>query len=362
MLFPEPFAPVSAQCAPAANVQVMSRGRAGLRSVTSTRSSSTRGLGARHVSRGCAPARAPSPSPGRALGRYWLGREAKGSCLAPRQAARHARFLERPRGGRGAERRRADAALCRDRRVRGRRAERNEPLREAFERWDGLRRTCRIVGERDAAALRAGYAPRRFPRSAAERSNVRAPRITALDNAMKQRFLDEGVRAPLEAQIGAQAFALWHADVAAFDEAIAGDLIREPELSRAYTDLLAAATVPFAGEERTLSGLAPFLQDGGRESATPPSALAGRSSARTRSGSTNSSTSSSASATGWRATLGFAELHRTRVPQDAPRRLRCAGRRALSRRGRARRRSVRARTRAPLRGARAGLEPRLTLG
>jgi M3 family oligoendopeptidase len=142
--------------------------------------------------------------------------------------------------------------------------ERNEPLREAFERWDGLRRTCRSW----ASVTRLRYAQdtrREDAREALRCLELRAPRITALDKAMKQRFLGEGIRAPLEAHLGAQAIALWHADVTAYDDAIAADLVREAELARAYTELLAAATAPFAGEERTLSGLAPFLQDGDRE-------------------------------------------------------------------------------------------------
>ncbi len=143
-------------------------------------------------------------------------------------------------------------------------AARFEPLREAFERWDGLRRTC----ESWASLTRLRYAQdtrREDAREAVRILDARMPRITALDKAMKERFLAEGVRSAFEPELGAQAFALWHADVSAYDDAIARDLVREAELSRDYTDLLATATVPFAGEEQTLSGLVPALQDGDRE-------------------------------------------------------------------------------------------------
>jgi M3 family oligoendopeptidase len=142
--------------------------------------------------------------------------------------------------------------------------ERVEPLRDAFTRWDNLRRTC----ESWASLTRLRYAQDTRSDGAREELrnlDARTPRISALDKAMKQRFLGEGIRATLEGEIGAQAFALWRSDVSAFDDAISADLVHEADLCRSYTGLLASATVSFAGEERTLSGLAPYLQDGERE-------------------------------------------------------------------------------------------------
>jgi M3 family oligoendopeptidase len=93
----------------------------------------------------------------------------------------------------------------------------------------------------------------------------RAPGVTALDAAMKARFLASAQRPALEAELGTQAFALWDADSKAFDPAIAADLVRESELTREYTELLASASVPFEGAPRSLGALGLYLQDPDRE-------------------------------------------------------------------------------------------------
>jgi M3 family oligoendopeptidase len=135
---------------------------------------------------------------------------------------------------------------------------------DAFERWDGLRRSWKSWA--NATRLRYTQDTRREEyREAQSELDRRVPRVIALDAAIKQRFLASDARPALEAEIGAQAFALWDADLAAFDEVIADDLVRESELTREYTELLAVATAPFAGEERTLAALGVFLQDPDRE-------------------------------------------------------------------------------------------------
>jgi M3 family oligoendopeptidase len=132
--------------------------------------------------------------------------------------------------------------------------------RDAFATWDGTRRTWRSWA--NLTRLRYTQDTRRDDyRDAQTQLDRRAPAVTALDTAMKQRFLASTARPALESELGTQAFALWDADVTTFQPAIADDLVRESELTREYTELLATASVPFAGEERSLGGLGIFLQD-----------------------------------------------------------------------------------------------------
>jgi len=132
--------------------------------------------------------------------------------------------------------------------------------REGFARWDRSRRAWRSWA--NLTRLRYTQDTRRDDyREAQTLLDRRAPAVTALDTAMKQRFLASAARPALEHDLGGQAFALWDADVTTFDPAIAGDLVREAELAREYTELLATASVTFDGEERSLGGLGIYFQD-----------------------------------------------------------------------------------------------------
>jgi M3 family oligoendopeptidase len=132
--------------------------------------------------------------------------------------------------------------------------------REEFVRWDGARRTWRTWS--NLTRLRYTQDTRRDEyRDAQSRLDRRTPAVTALDTAMKERFLASAARPALEDDLGSQAFALWDADVTTFDPIIADDLVRESELTREYTELLATATVTFDGEERSLGGIGVYLQD-----------------------------------------------------------------------------------------------------
>jgi M3 family oligoendopeptidase len=143
-------------------------------------------------------------------------------------------------------------------------AETSDAWRHEFGKWDALRRSWKTWA--NVTRLRYSQDTRRDEyREAQNELDRRAPSVTALDTSMKQLFLASAERPQLEAGLGAQAFALWDADVAAFDPKISADLVRESALSREYTELLATATVPFAGEERSLGGLGAFLQDPDRE-------------------------------------------------------------------------------------------------
>ncbi len=81
------------------------------------------------------------------------------------------------------------------------------------------------------------------------------PRWTELEVSMKRALLGHPRRADFEAEIGAQAFALWESDVLAFDPAIKGDLAREAKLGAEYVELLASAELAFDGEVLNLSSI-----------------------------------------------------------------------------------------------------------
>jgi len=132
--------------------------------------------------------------------------------------------------------------------------------RAAFARWDELRRDWSSWA--NLTRLRYSQDTRREDyRSAQRELDGRAPRVTAFEKSAKRRFLTPEGRRALGPELGAQAFALWDADVSAYDDAIADDLVRESALRREYTELLARATVPFAGEQRSLGELGLALQD-----------------------------------------------------------------------------------------------------
>jgi M3 family oligoendopeptidase len=136
--------------------------------------------------------------------------------------------------------------------------------RAAFRAWDGLRREWKsyanVTRLRFTQNTRVGEC-----RAAQMELERRAPAVTAFDARIKRRFMDPVARRPLEAEIGGQAFALWNADLGAYDDAIAADLVRESALAREYTELLAEATVPFQGADRTLSELGPYRQSADRD-------------------------------------------------------------------------------------------------
>jgi M3 family oligoendopeptidase len=136
--------------------------------------------------------------------------------------------------------------------------------RDGFGRWDTARRGWQSWA--NVTRLRYTQDTRRDDyRDAQAALDRRSPGVASLDTAMKQRFLMSAARPALEAELGVQAFALWSADVTTFDDAIAPELVRESELKRQYTELLACANVTFEGEQRSLGDLGTALQDSERE-------------------------------------------------------------------------------------------------
>jgi M3 family oligoendopeptidase len=69
----------------------------------------------------------------------------------------------------------------------------------------------------------------------------------------------------LEQRLGAQAFALWEADILTYDPVIEADMVREAKLEANYTELLASAQLPFQGQTYNLSGIAKFREHPDRQ-------------------------------------------------------------------------------------------------
>src|SRR5688572_12462184 len=84
------------------------------------------------------------------------------------------------------------------------------------------------------------------------------PRLTDLDVRIKRLLLASPHRPALEKKFGKQAFALWDADVMAFDPKIEQHLVRENKLQAEYSELTAAAQVEFRGQKYNLSGIVKF--------------------------------------------------------------------------------------------------------
>jgi M3 family oligoendopeptidase len=72
-------------------------------------------------------------------------------------------------------------------------------------------------------------------------------------------------REELEKKYGGQLFALAECELKTYSDEILEDLQTENKLSSRYTKLTASAKIMFEGEERTLSQLAPFMQNKDRD-------------------------------------------------------------------------------------------------
>lgn len=88
-----------------------------------------------------------------------------------------------------------------------------------------------------------------------------ATELTGHDARVKAVMLADAVRADWERLLGAQAIALWQADVRAFEPKIADALLEEKRVCAEYVSLLGTAEFEIEGEEVTLSNLTPFTMD-----------------------------------------------------------------------------------------------------
>ncbi|TAM75246.1 M3 family oligoendopeptidase [bacterium] len=134
----------------------------------------------------------------------------------------------------------------------------------AIHRWDTLRR--RLNAWESYANLKFEQDSRNPEYKAArDYCDELSPKLTALEVALKRRLLADAQRPALERAFGATAFALWEADVTAFEPAVERELVHEAKLCAQYTELIASAAIDFEGAQLNLAGLAPFREDADRQ-------------------------------------------------------------------------------------------------
>lgn len=129
--------------------------------------------------------------------------------------------------------------------------------REFLQEWEGTRRPvmtwttlARVRFQQDTTDPDT--------RAEHERADRVATELTALDGRIKRALLEDASARAWESVVGAQAFALWRADLEAFEPQIKDELIEEQRLCSEYSSLLGSAQIEFAGEKRTLSELMRF--------------------------------------------------------------------------------------------------------
>jgi M3 family oligoendopeptidase len=130
----------------------------------------------------------------------------------------------------------------------------------AIARWDAARR--RLSSWEYLVHLRFRQDTRDPERRRAHeyRDSIR-PALADLDTRFMRKLLASGHRPELEAKLGAQALAVWAAEVACFDPVISDDLVAEARLVSSYTELTASARIEFRGETHNLAGIASYFED-----------------------------------------------------------------------------------------------------
>lgn len=89
---------------------------------------------------------------------------------------------------------------------------------------------------------------------------MNSPVVQGYGTKYYKALINSPFREELEAYYGKQLFALAECDLKTYSDEVVKDLQLENKLSSQYTQLLASAKIDFAGEERTLSQLIPFMQ------------------------------------------------------------------------------------------------------
>jgi M3 family oligoendopeptidase len=132
------------------------------------------------------------------------------------------------------------------------------------QRWDQLRRELETWSSLVYLRFNQDTQNARF-KADREYCDEITPRLTDLEVRVKRLLLASPHRQELERKLGRQAFALWEADVMAFDPKIEQHLVRESKLQAEYSELTAAAQVEFRGEKHNLSSIVKFREDADRQ-------------------------------------------------------------------------------------------------
>lgn len=130
----------------------------------------------------------------------------------------------------------------------------------AISAWDDLRRRIETWSSLVGLHFQQDTGNEEFRKAREYRDGI-VPKLTELEVAVKRKLLEAPYREELERTFGKQAFALWEADVMAFDPAIAPSLVAEAKLEASYGELMAAAEVEFQGGKHNLSSIVKFRED-----------------------------------------------------------------------------------------------------
>jgi M3 family oligoendopeptidase len=134
----------------------------------------------------------------------------------------------------------------------------------ACQAWDSLR--CRLGSWSSMTDLQFHQdTQNKAYKQARDYADEISPKLTALEVEMKRKLLGSPYRLELERSLGKQAFLLWEADITAFDPVIESDLVQEAKLKAEYTELIASASLEFAGESLNLSQILKYTQNRDRD-------------------------------------------------------------------------------------------------
>ncbi len=139
-----------------------------------------------------------------------------------------------------------------------------EAAAAAIRRWDDLRRQLETWSALVELRFNQDTGNEEFKKAREFRDEL-APKLTDLEVRIKRKLLASPLRPPLVQKLGSQAFALWEADVLAFDPAIEKHLVQESKLQAEYSELTAKAELAFRGEKHNLSSIVKFREHPDRQ-------------------------------------------------------------------------------------------------
>ena len=133
----------------------------------------------------------------------------------------------------------------------------------AIKSWDDLRRRIETWAALVHLRFNQDTTNAEF-KKAREYCDEIQPRLTDLEIRIKRKLVASPDRVELQKRFGPQAFALWEADIMAFDPSIQEHLVREAKLQAEYSELTAGAKVQFRGETHNLSSIVKYREDADR--------------------------------------------------------------------------------------------------
>ncbi len=90
--------------------------------------------------------------------------------------------------------------------------------------------------------------------------DANGPQFEALTSKYYTALVNSKFKSEIENELGKQLFRIAEMQLKSFKPEIIEDLVKENQLSTAYTELIAGASILFEGEERTLAEMVPFLR------------------------------------------------------------------------------------------------------